>query len=219
MRTFFCEPFLDRVGLCAEKPGLWIPSFGFFRELLRGEAVLAALPEVATDAVDPFPAPPTYGLPLASVIEIVPPATQRNTHVLCIINVFIANSEDGREAGAIALYHFLRVLSSYIHNASRGYALTLLPWSGICMAGTYETCIGNPRLASINRVLLPSRGQNFRSHIEHRITPNCHRDRIGPFSIEHLFHYALPAIIDTIGDTASFLVLGTNCSNSLYLRH
>jgi len=48
-------------------------GFGFFKELLRGDAVLAALPEVATDAVDPFPAPPTYGLPLASVIEIVPP--------------------------------------------------------------------------------------------------------------------------------------------------
>lgn len=56
-----------------------MPSgFGFFRELLRGEAVLATLPEVATDAVDPFPAPPTYGLPLASVIEIVPPATHRD---------------------------------------------------------------------------------------------------------------------------------------------
>jgi hypothetical protein len=81
MRTFFCEPFLDRVGLCAEKPGLWMPSFGFFRELLSGEAVLAALPEVATDAVEPFPAPPTYGLPLASVIEIGLPAIKWNVKV------------------------------------------------------------------------------------------------------------------------------------------
>lgn len=57
---------------------MWIPrGFGFFNELLKGDAVLAALPDVATDAIEPFPAPPTYGLPLASVIEILPPFVGR----------------------------------------------------------------------------------------------------------------------------------------------
>lgn len=61
-------------------------GFGFFNELLRGEAVLAALPEVATDTVDPFPAPPTYGLPLASVIEIEPPVTGRGINNAIVID-------------------------------------------------------------------------------------------------------------------------------------
>jgi hypothetical protein len=76
MRTFFCEPLRCSVGLCVEKPGFWIPrGLGFFRELRRGEAVLTALPDVATLAIEPLPEVPlAYGLPLASVIEMLPPA-------------------------------------------------------------------------------------------------------------------------------------------------
>lgn len=78
IRTFFCDPFLDKVGLCVENPGFCIPKgFGFFNELLKGDAVLPTLVDVATDAIEPFPAAPLYGFPLASVIDILPPEKER----------------------------------------------------------------------------------------------------------------------------------------------
>ena len=119
IRTFFMLPFLERVGECPLNPGFWMPipsglGLGFLRLDLSG--LLVTDPEVepfeevvvVIEARLPFaavwrllPGEWTYGLPLASVMEIPPGLLTRRSRKPGLLKVVASSPVGSRPCGIV----------------------------------------------------------------------------------------------------------------------